>query len=40
MFTIKYEINHYAVYKDGVFYCSADTKHEAECEVKEAESCM
>lgn len=36
MFTIKYEVNHYAVYKDGVFYCSADTKHEAEEEIKEA----
>lgn len=36
MFTIKYEINHYAVYKDGIFYYSADTLHEAEYEIEEA----
>lgn len=34
MFTIKYEFNHYVVYKDGVFYCSADNIHEAEDEIK------
>ena len=36
MYTIKYEINHYAVYKDGIFYCSADTYHEAEREIEKA----
>lgn len=36
MFTIKYERNYYAVYKDGIFYCSADTLHEAEYEIEEA----
>ena len=36
MFTIKYERNHYAVYRDGIFYCSADTLHEAEHEIEEA----
>ena len=33
MYEIKHEYGHYAVYKDGVFYCSADTYSEAEEEV-------
>jgi len=36
MFTIRYERNHYAVYKDGVFYCSADNLREARNDVAEA----
>lgn len=36
MFTIKYERNHYVVFKDGIFYCTADDKHEAEREIEEA----
>lgn len=34
MFTIVYEYNHYAVYLDGIFYCSADSFHEAEADIK------
>lgn len=37
MFTIKFIRNHYIVFKDGIFYCSADSKHEAEQEIMEAE---
>ena len=36
MFTIKHEKEHYAVYKDGVFYCTTDTKSEANSEIFEA----
>ena len=36
MFKIVYERNHYTVYKNGVFYCTADNKHEAEREIGEA----
>lgn len=36
MFTIKYEVNHYVVLKDGIFYCSADDRHEAEHDIEEA----
>ena len=34
--SIIHEGDHYAVYVDGDFYCSADTYHEA---VKEIENC-
>lgn len=33
MFTIGYERNHYVVYRNGTFYCSADNLHEAEEEI-------
>ena len=29
---------HYEVYKDGEFWCSADTRHEAEQDREEAEA--
>ena len=34
-FTIKSEKGHYVVYKDGKFYCSADTKAEAMNDISE-----
>lgn len=37
MFEIKQERGYYAVYKDGIFYCSADTHREAEHDIEEAE---
>lgn len=32
---IKYDRNHYTVYIDGVFFCTADSYHEASNEVNE-----
>lgn len=37
MFRIRYEWGHWVVYKDGQFYCSADTKAEAMKEIEEDE---
>ena len=37
MFTIKHEYGYYAVYRDGVFYCSADTYGEALSDISELE---
>lgn len=34
MFTIGYERNHYVVYRNEAFYCSADSLHEAEQEIE------
>ena len=35
MFNIKHEKEHFNIYLDGQFYCSADTESEAEMEIKE-----
>lgn len=37
MYEIKHEYGYYAVYKDGAFYCSADTYGEALNDIEEAE---
>jgi|GEM_PF-5300085 len=37
MYEIRREREHYTVYKDGIFYCSADNIHEAEHDIEEAE---
>lgn len=37
MTEIKNVNGHYEVYKDGEFWCSADTRHEAEQDKEEAE---
>lgn len=37
MVEIKNVNRHYEVYKDGEFWCSADTRHEAERDKEEAE---
>lgn len=37
MFTIKPAREHFEVYLDGEFFCSADTESEAEREIKEHE---
>ena len=37
MFTIKPAREHFEVYLDGSFFCSADTESEAEREIKEHE---
>ena len=38
MFEIKPVKEHYEVYLDGKFYCSADTEPEAEKEIEESEA--
>ena len=38
MVEIKSINKHYEVYKDGEFWCSADTRHEAEQDKEEAEA--
>ena len=38
MVEIKSINKHYEVYKDGEFWCSADTRHEAEQDKEEAET--
>ena len=37
MVEIKNVSGHYEVYKNGKFWCSADTRHEAEQDKEEAE---
>ena len=37
MVEIKNVSGHYVVYKNGKFWCSADTRHEAEQDREEAE---
>jgi hypothetical protein len=37
MFEIKPVREHFEVYHDGDFYCSADTEAEAEMEIRDAE---
>lgn len=37
MYEISREHGHYVVYRNGVFYCSADTYSEAEHEIIDAE---
>ena len=37
MYEIRNVRGHYEIYKDGVFWCSADTKREALKEIEEAE---
>lgn len=37
MVTIKYEYGHYTIYVNGNFYCTADTREEAEREKQQAE---
>lgn len=37
MIEIKHVYDHYEVYINGQFYCSADTRAEAEQEIKEVE---
>lgn len=34
MFTVGYDRNHYVVYYNEDFYCSADDLHEAEREIE------
>ena len=38
VFTVKSERGHYVVYKNGRFYCSADTKAEAMRDIEEWEA--
>ena len=38
MTKVIYKNKHYEVYKDGEFWCSADTRHEAEQDKEEAEA--
>ena len=38
MVEIKSINKHYEVYRNGKFWCSADTRHEAEQEKEEAEA--
>ena len=38
MVEIKNASGHYEVYKNGKFWCSADTRHEAEQDREEAEA--
>ena len=37
MTKVIYKNGHYEVYRNGVFQCSADTRHEAEQDMEEAE---
>lgn len=37
MVTIKHEYGHYTIYVNGNFYCTADTREEAEREKQQAE---
>ena len=37
MTKVIYKNKHYEVYKDGKFWCSADTRHEAEQDKEEVE---
>ena len=38
MTKIIYKNGHYEVYRNGKFWCSADTRHEAEQDREEAEA--
>ncbi len=37
MITIRHEHGHYTIYVNGAFYCTADTREEAERDKEQAE---